>query len=84
MKDSFLSITPLHAPATKVTISNVPPFVKDDAIIRELTQLGKMASAVKTILLGCKSAKLNMYCLSDDKFSCFCHLLLKRWMFHFE
>ncbi len=84
LKESFLSITPLHAPATKVTISNVPPFVKDDAIIRELTQRGKMANAVKTIPLGCKFSKLNMYCLSDGKFSCFCHLLLKRWMFNFE
>lgn len=37
-------------------ISNVPPFVKDDAIVRELTWFGKMASAVKMIPLGCKSA----------------------------
>ncbi len=59
MKESFLPITPLHAPATKVTISNVPPFVKDDAIVQELTRFGKMASAVKTIHFGCKSAELK-------------------------
>lgn len=59
VKESFLSITALHAPATKVTISSVPMFVKDDVIVRELTCFGNMASAVKMITLGCKSAKLK-------------------------
>jgi len=59
VKETYVPVSPLFAPATKVTISNVPPFIKDDAIVRELTGFGKMASAVKTIHLGCKSAELK-------------------------
>ncbi|XP_073693930.1 uncharacterized protein [Garra rufa] len=50
-------VTPLHAPTAKVTVSNVPPFIPDDALERELTCFGKFASGFKTITLGyeCKT-----------------------------
>ncbi len=32
---AFLQLSPLYAPSTKVTISNVPPFVADEVLQRE-------------------------------------------------
>lgn len=59
IKEMFVPVTPLAAPATKVTISNVPPFVSDDAIVKELTRYGKIASPVRNIPLGCKNTDLK-------------------------
>lgn len=59
VKEAFVPITPLSAPATKVTISNVPPFVSNEAILKELQRFGKIASPVKGIPLGCKNAALK-------------------------
>lgn len=55
----FVPVTPLVAPATKVTISNVPPFISNDAIIKELIRYGKIASPVRMIPLGCKNSALK-------------------------
>ncbi len=62
-----MPITPLSAPAIKVIISNVPLFVGNEGIIRELTRFGKIAGAVKEIPLGCKNAALKhvLYRLGD-------------------
>jgi len=49
----------LSAPATKINISNVPPFVSNDVIMKELQRFGKIASPVKMIPLGCKNAALK-------------------------
>lgn len=59
INEAFVPITPLSAPATKVTISNVPPFVGNEGIIKELTRFGKIAGAIKEIPLGCKNAALK-------------------------
>ncbi len=59
VKEMFVPVTPLSAPATKVTISNVPPFVSNEAILKELQRFGKIASPIKTIPLGCKNATLK-------------------------
>ncbi|KAI7803377.1 hypothetical protein IRJ41_006155 [Triplophysa rosa] len=59
VKEMFVPVTPLSAPSTKVTISNVPPFVSNEAILKELQRFGKIASPVKTIPLGCKNAALK-------------------------
>ncbi len=59
IKEMFVPVTPLAAPATKVTISNVPPFISNDAITKELTRFGKIASPVRMIPLGCKNAALK-------------------------
>lgn len=56
VKEAFVPVTPLSAPATKIAISNVPPFISNDVIIKELTRFGKIASPVKMIPLGCKNA----------------------------
>ncbi len=59
INEAFVPITPLSAPATKVIISNVPPFIGNEGIIRELTRFGKIAGAVKEIPLGCKNVALK-------------------------
>ncbi len=59
VKEMFVPVTPLSAPATKVTISNVPPFISNEIILKELQRFGKIASPVKTIPLGCKNAALK-------------------------
>ncbi len=59
IKEMFVPVTPLAAPATKVTISNVLPFISNDAITKELTRFGKIASPVRMIPLECKNAALK-------------------------
>lgn len=59
IKEMFVPVTPLVAPATKVTISNVPPFISNEVIIKELTRFGKIASPVRMIPLGCKNTALK-------------------------
>ncbi len=56
---AFLQLSPLYAPSTKVTISNVPPFVADEVLQRELARFGKVVSPFKTISLGCKHPSLR-------------------------
>lgn len=59
VKDVFVQVTPLAAPATKIVISNVPPFIKNVALEAELARFGKFASAIKMIPLGCKTLDLK-------------------------
>ncbi len=46
---------PLSTSAKKIVLSNVPPFVKDEIIVQELSRYGKIVSPIKKIPLGCKS-----------------------------
>ncbi|GAA6094935.1 scavenger receptor cysteine-rich type 1 protein M130-like [Tachysurus ichikawai] len=41
VKETRVTITPLSTSATKVTISNVPPFICDDVNVKELTRFRK-------------------------------------------
>ncbi len=59
VKETFVPVTPLSAPATKVTVSNAPPFISNEAIVKELLRFGKIASPVKAVPLGCKDAALK-------------------------
>lgn len=59
VKETYVPVTPLSAPATKVTISNVPPFICNEAILKELQRFGKIASPVKAVPLRCKNAALK-------------------------
>ncbi len=70
INEAFVPITPLSALATKVIISNVPPFIGNEGIIRELTRFGKIAGAGKEIPLGCKNVALNMCYRLGDKVTC--------------
>ncbi|KAK3556668.1 hypothetical protein QTP70_012253, partial [Hemibagrus guttatus] len=43
------------SPDKKVMLCNVPPFISDEAIGKELSRYGRMVSPIKKIPLGCKS-----------------------------
>jgi len=59
VKETFVAVNVLSDSATKITITNVPPFVSNDAIAKELQKFGTIASPVEMIPLGCKNVALN-------------------------
>lgn len=59
IEDAFTSVMPLMQPARRIIVSNVPPFIKDDLLIKELSRHGKIMSQMKKIPLGCKSPLLK-------------------------
>lgn len=59
VKEKFVTVTPLSAPATKIIISNVPPFISNETITKELQRFGKISSSVRMIPLGCKNNALK-------------------------
>lgn len=59
VKDVLVPVTPLSAPATRVVVSNIPSFIEDEVLARELRRFGKFASGFKWIPLGCKDRKVH-------------------------
>lgn len=59
IKDTFHTVMPLNLPSKKIVISNVPPFLPDDMLERELARHGKLVSKISKIPLGCKSPLLK-------------------------
>ena len=59
VNDMFISVMLLATPAKKVTISNVPPFIKDETLINQLAKYGKIISPIKKVPSGCKSPLLK-------------------------
>ncbi|KAK3510999.1 hypothetical protein QTP70_027845 [Hemibagrus guttatus] len=55
INNEMIMVSPLSSPAKKVILSNVPPFISDEAIGKELSRYGRMVSPIKKIPLGCKS-----------------------------
>ncbi|KAK3568069.1 hypothetical protein QTP86_029707 [Hemibagrus guttatus] len=55
VNNEMILVSPLSSPAKKVMLSNVPPFISDGAIGKELSRYGRMVSPIKKIPLGCKS-----------------------------
>ncbi|KAK3530558.1 hypothetical protein QTP86_027926, partial [Hemibagrus guttatus] len=55
VNNEMILVSPLSSPAKKVMLSNVPPFISDEAIGKELSRYGRMVSPIKKIPLGCKS-----------------------------
>lgn len=49
---AFTVVLPLSMPSKRVTLSNVPPFVKDEFLVNMLSRYGKMVSPIKKIPLG--------------------------------
>uniref|UniRef100_A0A8C9WWL4 CCHC-type domain-containing protein n=1 Tax=Sander lucioperca TaxID=283035 RepID=A0A8C9WWL4_SANLU len=43
----------------RITISNAPPFIKNEDLAKELSRYGQLISPIKMVLLGCKSPKLK-------------------------
>ena len=40
----FVQVLPLMLPSTRITLSNVPPFITDEFLSRELSRHGKVVS----------------------------------------
>ena len=59
VKSCFVQVLPLSQPATKVVLSNVPPFISDEFLSRELSRHGKVASPIRRMMSGCKSPLLK-------------------------
>ncbi|KAK3520810.1 hypothetical protein QTP70_032390, partial [Hemibagrus guttatus] len=55
VNNETILVSPLSSPAKKVMLSNVPPFISDEAIGKELSRYGRMVSPIKKNPLGCKS-----------------------------
>ncbi len=52
INDAFTVVLPLSMPSKRVTLSNVPPFVKDDFLVNMLSRYGKLVSPIKKTSLG--------------------------------
>ncbi|KAK3513385.1 hypothetical protein QTP70_014212 [Hemibagrus guttatus] len=55
----FVLVSPLIAPTVRVTVSNEPPFIPNGEIEWGLTRYGELASAIRTVPLGCKNGALK-------------------------
>ncbi|KAL7838606.1 hypothetical protein AOLI_G00270100 [Acnodon oligacanthus] len=55
----MVQVSPLSAPATRIIVSNVPPFIKNEVLLKELAWFGKFASDMKMIPLGCKNSAVR-------------------------
>ncbi|KAI3363574.1 hypothetical protein L3Q82_012163 [Scortum barcoo] len=59
IQDSFTPVHPLVNPARKITISNVPPFIRNGVLAKELSRFGQLVSPIKMLSLGSKSPLLR-------------------------
>lgn len=59
LRETQTPVFPLMNPAKKVMLSNVPPFVRDEVLERELSRHGQIVSTIKKVLFGCKSPLLK-------------------------
>lgn len=59
IEELFVPVVPLSTPSKRITLSNVPPFIKDEVLIRELSRFGKIVSPIKKVNVGCKSPLLS-------------------------
>ena len=55
----FTSVLPLSTPSKRVTLSNVPPFIKDEVLLQTLSRHGKVVSQIKKIPIASKSPLLK-------------------------
>lgn len=57
--NTFTSVSPLSNPATKVMIFNVPPFIRNESLVENLSRYEQLVSHIRMVSLGCKSLKLK-------------------------
>lgn len=55
----FEAVLPLSQPATEVTPSNVPPFITDEFLRRELSRVGKIVSPMRKVMSGVITADVS-------------------------
>lgn len=59
IQETFTPVIPLVLPAKNIIFSNVPPLIKDELLITELSRHGKIVSQMRKVPLGCKSPLLK-------------------------
>ena len=59
LRNTLVGVFPLVNPAKKVILSNLPPFISNEALERELSRHGQIVSAMKFLSSGCKSARVK-------------------------
>ncbi len=55
----FTPVLSLSMPFKKVLLSNVPPFISDEILVRIISQYGKLVSPIKMIPIDCGSPLLK-------------------------
>lgn len=55
----FVQVTLLTQQVARTTMPNVPPFISDKFLQRELSRHGKVVSPIRKMLSGCKSSVLR-------------------------
>ncbi|KAF7653039.1 hypothetical protein LDENG_00088060 [Lucifuga dentata] len=55
----LIPVPPLTTPAKKIVVTNVPQFISDGFLKRELSRHDKIVSPMKKVLSGCKSPLLK-------------------------
>ncbi|KAK3550911.1 hypothetical protein QTP70_008074 [Hemibagrus guttatus] len=70
VNNETILVSPLSSPDKKVMLSNVPPFISDEAIGKELSRYGRMVSPIKKIPLG-YGFDYNIFVSSDTDIKCF-------------
>ncbi|CAF94292.1 unnamed protein product [Tetraodon nigroviridis] len=59
IQETFTTVSPLTNPATKVMISNAPPFIINETWSKEQSHYGQLVAPIRMVSLGCKSPKLK-------------------------
>lgn len=59
IQNTFNNVSPLSNPATKVMISNLPSFIRNESLVKELSRYGHPVSRIRMISLGCRSPNLK-------------------------
>ena len=49
VRDVLVSISPLSTPSTRVVVANLPPFITDYQIRKELSRFGELASGFRVL-----------------------------------
>lgn len=57
--NTFTPVSPLTNLATNVKISNVTPFIRNEAMEGELSRFDQLVSTIRMVSLKCKSPKLK-------------------------
>ena len=59
LKDSFVNVTPLVQPTTRLVLSNVYPELPNELLAKNLSSFCKVISTIRPIPLGIKNKKLS-------------------------
>uniref|UniRef100_A0A674CAY2 RRM domain-containing protein n=1 Tax=Salmo trutta TaxID=8032 RepID=A0A674CAY2_SALTR len=59
VRDVLVPVLPLSTPSTRVVVANLPPFITDDQIRKELSRFGKFASGFRVLSAGFQAAAVK-------------------------